>query len=58
LEGKGKEISEFEASLTNRVSSRTARATLRKLVLEEGREKKNVTLRIMARWDYHIQCLT
>ena len=35
LGGRGKQISEFEASLVYRVSSRTARATQRKVMNQE-----------------------
>ena len=38
--GKGRRISEFEASLVYRVSSRTARATQRNLVLKKQKNKK------------------
>jgi hypothetical protein len=39
LEGRGRKISEFEASLVYKVSSRTARAIQRNRVLE-GKKKK------------------
>jgi hypothetical protein len=39
LGGRGKQISEFEASLVYRVSSRTARATQRNLVSEKKKKK-------------------
>jgi hypothetical protein len=39
--GRGRQISEFEASLVYKVSSRIARATQRNPVLENQREKKN-----------------
>jgi hypothetical protein len=39
LEGRGRQISEFEASLVYRVSSRTARATQRNPVLEKKKKK-------------------
>jgi hypothetical protein len=38
--GRGRWISEFEASLFYRVSSRTARATQRNPVLKNQKEKK------------------
>jgi hypothetical protein len=40
LGGRGKWISEFEASLVYRVSSRTARATQRNPVLKKTKRKK------------------
>jgi hypothetical protein len=40
LEGRGGLISEFEASLVYRVSSRTARATQRNPVSEKPKKKK------------------
>jgi hypothetical protein len=40
LGGRGRWISEFEASLVYRVSSRTARATQRNPVLEKPKPKK------------------
>jgi hypothetical protein len=39
--GRGRRISEFEASLVYKVSSRTARATQRNPVLKEPKKKKN-----------------
>jgi hypothetical protein len=44
LGGRGKQVSEFEASLVYRVSSRTARATQRKKpCLEKTKTKQNKT---------------
>jgi hypothetical protein len=40
LGGRGRWISEFEASLVYRVSSRTARATQRNPVLKGGKKEK------------------
>jgi hypothetical protein len=40
LGGRGRRISEFEASLVYRVSSRTARATQRDPVLKNQKEKR------------------
>jgi hypothetical protein len=40
LGGRGRQTSEFEASLVYRVSSRTARATQRNPVSKNQREKK------------------
>jgi hypothetical protein len=40
LEGRGRSISEFEASLFYRVSSRTARDTQRKPVSKNSKKKK------------------
>ena len=42
LGGRGREISEFEANLVYRVSSRTVRATQRNPVLKN--QKKNVNI--------------
>jgi hypothetical protein len=41
LEGRGRQISEFEASLVYRVSSRTARATKRNPVSKTNKISKN-----------------
>jgi hypothetical protein len=52
LGGRGRRISEFEASLVYRVSSRTARATKRNPVLKNKtrrrrrRRRRNVTSRV------------
>jgi hypothetical protein len=40
LGGRGRQISEFKASLVYRVSSRTARAVQRNSVLKEKKKKK------------------
>jgi hypothetical protein len=40
LRGRGRWISEFEASLVYRVSSRTARATQRNPVLKKNKQDK------------------
>jgi hypothetical protein len=40
LGGRGRQISEFEASLDYKVSSRTARAILRNTVSEKRKKKK------------------
>jgi hypothetical protein len=40
LGGRGRQISEFEASLVNKVSSRTARATQRNPVSEKQNKTK------------------
>jgi hypothetical protein len=40
LEGRGRRISEFEASLVYKVSSRTARATQRNPVSKKPKEKE------------------
>jgi hypothetical protein len=40
LGGRGRRISEFEASLVYRVSSRTARATQRNPVLKKQKKKR------------------
>jgi hypothetical protein len=42
--GRGRQISEFEASLVYRVSSRTARATQRNPVLKNQKKKKKKKL--------------
>jgi hypothetical protein len=39
LRGRGRQISEFEASLVYKVSSRTARATQKNLVLKNKKQK-------------------
>jgi hypothetical protein len=41
--GRGRQISEFEASLVYRVSSRTARAPQRNPVLKNQKEKRKTT---------------
>jgi hypothetical protein len=41
LGGRGRQISEFEASLVYRVSSRTARATQRNPVSKKQKKQKN-----------------
>jgi hypothetical protein len=41
LGGRGRRISEFEASLVYRVRSRTARATQRNPVLEKQQQQQN-----------------
>jgi hypothetical protein len=43
LGGRGRQISEFEASLVYRVSSRIARATQRNPVLKNKKQKQNKT---------------
>jgi hypothetical protein len=45
LGGRGRWISEFEASLVYRVSSRTARATQRKPCLEKPKKRKKKKIR-------------
>jgi hypothetical protein len=44
LEGRGRQISEFEASLVYTVSSRTARATQRNPVLKDKNKKEREKL--------------
>jgi hypothetical protein len=51
LGGRGKRISEFEASLVYRVSSRTARATQRNLV---SKTKNKKTKNKINKWDLMI----
>jgi hypothetical protein len=46
LGGRRRRISEFEASLVYRVSSRTARATQRNPVLKNKKQKQNKTKRM------------
>jgi hypothetical protein len=41
LGGRGRQISEFEASLVYKVSSRTAKATQRNPVLKKNQKNKN-----------------
>jgi hypothetical protein len=43
LGGRGRKISEFEASLVYKVSSRTARATQRNPVSKQNKTKQNKT---------------
>jgi hypothetical protein len=43
LEGRGRQVSEFEASLVYNVSSRTARATQRNPVLKKTKPKPKQT---------------
>jgi hypothetical protein len=43
LGGRGRQISEFEASLVYKVSSRTARAIQRNPVSEKNKTKQNKT---------------
>jgi hypothetical protein len=43
LGGRGRQISEFEASLVYKVSSRTARAIQRNPVLKKQKTKQNKT---------------
>jgi hypothetical protein len=45
LGGRGRQISEFEASLVYKVSSRTARATQRNPVSKNQKKKKKVRWR-------------
>jgi hypothetical protein len=45
--GKGRRISEFEASLVYRVSSRTARATQRNPVSKQTNKQTNKTKKIL-----------
>jgi hypothetical protein len=44
--GRGRQISEFEASLVYRVSSRTARITQKNPVLGERKKKKKKTTKL------------
>jgi hypothetical protein len=48
LGGRGRQISEFEASLVYKVSSRTARAIQRNPVLKKPKEKKKKKLSLVA----------
>jgi hypothetical protein len=48
LGGRGRQISEFEASLVYRVISRTSRATQRNPVSEKGKKKKAKAGKILA----------
>jgi hypothetical protein len=55
LGGRGRRISQFEASLVYRVSSRTARAIQRKPVSKKEKKKK----RILRQRDYRFKtCLS
>jgi hypothetical protein len=49
LGGRGRWISEFEASLVYRVSSMTARATKRTLVLKIKQEKNKIIKLVLKR---------
>jgi hypothetical protein len=49
LGGRGRRISEFEASLIYRMSSRTARATQRNPVLKKKKEERKKKLRASRR---------
>jgi hypothetical protein len=44
LGGRGRQISEFEASLVYKMSSRTARATQRNPVLKKPKKKKIIII--------------
>jgi hypothetical protein len=46
LGGRGRQISEFEASLVYRVSSRTARTAQRNLVLKKKKKKKKTEKKV------------
>jgi hypothetical protein len=46
LGGRGRQISEFKASLVYRVSSRTARATQRNPVLKKKKKKEKIIYHI------------
>jgi hypothetical protein len=50
LGGRGRRISEFEASLFYRVSSRTARATQRNPVLKNKQTEKESSIKLGAWW--------
>jgi hypothetical protein len=54
LEGRGRQISEFEISLVYRVSSRKARATQRNPVSEKKRERERENIGAVA---YHKSAL-
>jgi hypothetical protein len=47
LGGRGRQISEFEASLEYRVSSRTARATQRNPVSKNQKNRKKIKMMMM-----------
>jgi hypothetical protein len=47
LGGRGRQISEFEASLVYRVSSRTARATQKNHVSKTKKEKEKRKLKLL-----------
>ena len=49
LGGRGRQISEFEASLVYKVSSRTARAIQRNPV-SKNQKKKKINFRGLERW--------
>jgi hypothetical protein len=50
--GRGRQISEFEASLVYRVSSRTARAIQRNPVLRKKKKKKVEYRAPLCRWQF------
>jgi hypothetical protein len=54
LGGRGRQISEFEASLVYEVSSRTARATQRNPALKKTQKTKNKTKQKKLRNTYEI----
>jgi hypothetical protein len=47
LGGRGRQISEFEASLVYRVSARTARAAQKNPVLKNQKKKKKIQTEIL-----------
>jgi hypothetical protein len=57
LGGRGRQISEFEASLVYKVSSRTARAT-EKPCLEKPKTKPNQTKNKKTLWAYEVNITT
>jgi hypothetical protein len=56
LGGRGRQISEFEASLVYRVSSRTARATQRNPVLKNKKQKSKQQKYEQGRKDVFVFC--
>jgi hypothetical protein len=58
LGGRGRQISEFEASLVYKVSSRTARATWRNPVLKKNKTKKqNKTKQNKTKKSSHVKAI-
>jgi hypothetical protein len=58
LGGRGRQISEFEASLVYRVSSRTARATQRNPVSKKKKKKKNKNKKKKKKYSHKINATT
>jgi hypothetical protein len=57
LGGRGRQISEFEASLVYRVSSRTARATQRNPVSKKQKQKRKEKRKIIIKKSRYVNTL-